>query len=391
MLADTEQRSRRPASARPPAPPYSDAARPARRGTGRSRTVLADRRHPRNDGDLTWRIPKPSRLFARSLGAARPGLARDRGAPTTNYATLPVAVDGERTRRCRRRRSGCWARATVTSIDAARGHPHRAARRRRRVRAELSRDGGARAAGSAVDVHAGRAERRAAAAVDLPDGGRRTGDGVALDVAPGGPAVLHLTRRSIRKRAAGPDDDRRLGARAGDAATALSGEALNGGAATADAGGDASRRLIAPRKLEPNQQLHRLHRADLSGRRECRPRAAGGRAGPRAGLGRDYDRAVQLPVYYHFRFQTGPGGDFASLARQIMPPAAQLDAGHSGRSTSSAPGFGAAAAPGVTLQFEGALRTQNERSDRLAGGRAGALRDAVAQRAGAAGWAPIRW
>lgn len=63
-----------------------------------------------------------------------------------------------------------------------------------------------------------------------------------------------------------------------------------------------------------------------------------------------------LPVYYHWRFRTGPGGDFASLAKQIMPPTVELDAGTRPMNV-SLPGFGAAPFPGLTLGLEGALRT----------------------------------
>ena len=63
-----------------------------------------------------------------------------------------------------------------------------------------------------------------------------------------------------------------------------------------------------------------------------------------------------LPVYYSFRFQTGPGGDFASLAQKIHPPKTTLDAGTRTMDVSQ-PGFGAAGVPGVKMGLEGALRT----------------------------------
>src|SRR5262249_20247668 len=63
-----------------------------------------------------------------------------------------------------------------------------------------------------------------------------------------------------------------------------------------------------------------------------------------------------LPVYYYFRFQTGPDGDFASLARRIVPPQAPLVVG-TRLMDASQPGFGAADAPGVTMGLEGALQT----------------------------------
>ena len=73
-------------------------------------------------------------------------------------------------------------------------------------------------------------------------------------------------------------------------------------------------RLVAPRKLEPNGSYVACIVPTY-------------RAGVNAGLGLAVDEQdlapawdanttapFQLPVYYYFRFQTGPGGDFASLA-----------------------------------------------------------------------------
>jgi len=114
-------------------------------------------------------------------------------------------------------------------------------------------------------------------------------------------------------------------------------------------------RLIAPRELEP-------------GRRYDACIVPTYRAGVDAGLGLPVDEhdlapawdastaaPFSLPVYYRFRFQTGPGGDFASLARKIRPPKEPLVVG-TRPMDASAPGFGAAAAPGLTLGLEGALR-----------------------------------
>ena len=77
-------------------------------------------------------------------------------------------------------------------------------------------------------------------------------------------------------------------------------------------------RLISPRPLEPAQRYIACIVPTF-------------RAGVNAGLGLpvdDHDLApawdatstvpFTLPVYYSFRFQTGPDGDFASLARQIV-------------------------------------------------------------------------
>ena len=69
-------------------------------------------------------------------------------------------------------------------------------------------------------------------------------------------------------------------------------------------------------------------------------------------------RALHLAVYFSFRFQTGPGGDFASLVSKIGPPTKPVSAGTRMVDVSN-PGFGAAPVPGVTLGVEGALRTFN--------------------------------
>ena len=93
------------------------------------------------------------------------------------------------------------------------------------------------------------------------------------------------------------------------------------------------------------------------------------RAGVNAGLGLpvdDHDLAPAwdanvrspfvLPVYFAFRFHTGVGGDFASLAKKIKPPKDKLDAGTRPMDVSE-PGFGVAGVVGAVLGLEGALRT----------------------------------
>ncbi|HXS96639.1 MAG TPA: hypothetical protein VN736_18690 [Candidatus Limnocylindrales bacterium] len=69
---------------------------------------------------------------------------------------------------------------------------------------------------------------------------------------------------------------------------------------------------------------------------------------------------LTLPVYYSFRFRTGPGGDFASLASKIGPPPAdpKLDAGTRPMDVSQpGPFFPAPVTPKLTAGLEGALRT----------------------------------
>ena len=203
------------------------------------------------------------------------------------------------------------------------------------------------------------------------------GAGVALDVVPGRPAVLNLTT-SFDPTKELPDlttidawahaqvtVDSTTGAvldgSAGTSAAVdcrIAGPALDGALAANTSARLA--RLIAPRQFAPNQKYIACLVPTY-------------RAGVNAGLGQQVDAQdlapawdattvpPQLPVYFYFRFQTGPGGDFASLASQIMPWASPIDAGKQSVDV-SAPGFGAATAPGVTLDFEGALRAQDESS-----------------------------
>jgi hypothetical protein len=170
-------------------------------------------------------------------------------------------------------------------------------------------------------------------------------DSVAIDVPPSGPAVLNL-KESVAEL---PD----LGTIDAWAHAQVIGDNLSGAALNAALDGNQSARLgrlVSPRKLEPNVRYVACIVPTY-------------RAGVHAGLGvavDDQDLAqawdanttapFQLPIYYYFRFQTGPGGDFASLAARIKPPAANVNAGKRNVDVSG-PGFGAAAAPGVTLDF----------------------------------------
>jgi hypothetical protein len=135
----------------------------------------------------------------------------------------------------------------------------------------------------------------------------------------------------------------------------IAGSDLSTAALEGDTGASLSR-LIASRKLEASRSYVACVVPTF-------------RAGANAGLGlpvTDGDLApawdggitapFTLPVYFQFAFQTGPGGDFASLARKISPPTGPIAAGTRTIDV-SAPGFGAAPAPGVTLGLEGALRT----------------------------------
>jgi hypothetical protein len=117
-------------------------------------------------------------------------------------------------------------------------------------------------------------------------------------------------------------------------------------------------RLISPRKLE-------------AGRTYIACVVPTFRAGVNAALGIPvvandlspaWDKTVSapfsLPVYFQFRFQTGPGGDFASLATRIGPPTTPVVVGTRAMDISN-PGFGLAPlpAPGASQALEGALCT----------------------------------
>jgi hypothetical protein len=176
------------------------------------------------------------------------------------------------------------------------------------------------------------------------------GDGASLTQQAGAPAILRLDA-PLNPASELPDlTQADAWAHAQIAGSDLSTAALNG-----DSGATLSR-LIASRKLNPLQHYLACVVPTFH-------------AGVNAGLGLDVDEhdlapawdatitaPFTLPVYFSFRFQTGPGGDFASLARRIGPPTTPVIAGTRAMDVSQ-PGFGAAPAAGVTLGLEGALRT----------------------------------
>jgi len=135
----------------------------------------------------------------------------------------------------------------------------------------------------------------------------------------------------------------------------LSGADLNAAILSGSAAGIS--RLICPRQLQPGI----IYNACI---------VPTFHAGVNAGLGLPvddndvalaWDQSVTapftIPVYYHFRFGTGPNGDFTSLVREITP--ANLPANVGGRPMdASQPGFGAPAVPGATLILQGALKVE---------------------------------
>lgn len=172
------------------------------------------------------------------------------------------------------------------------------------------------------------------------------GPGVTLVQSTSGPAVLTLT---LDPTAELPD----LSQIDAWAHAQIAGADPAASALPGDSGATLSR-LVASRRLQPSQRYIACVVPTF-------------RAGVRAGLGLQVDDSdlalawdssttapVTLPVYFSFRFQTGPGGDFASLARRIGPPTGTISVGTRPVDI-SAPGFGMTGASGVTLGLEGAL------------------------------------
>jgi hypothetical protein len=145
----------------------------------------------------------------------------------------------------------------------------------------------------------------------------------------------------------------------------VTGQSLAGAALNAAFDGNPSAtlaRLIAPRRLEAGQGyiacIVPTYRAGVN--------AALGLPVDPSDLAPAWDAKVTapfvLPVYYHFRFRTGQGGDFASLAEKIGPPTVPISAGTRTVDVSH-PGFGMAPVQGgtatapATIAMGGALRT----------------------------------
>jgi hypothetical protein len=185
------------------------------------------------------------------------------------------------------------------------------------------------------------------------------GEGIVLDSAAGGISRLQINSPLDSKNELPDLSTIDAWAHAQVTGASLTGDALNS-ALDGDPSATVSR-LIAARQLEANKKyiacIVPTYRAGIN--------AAFGLPVDDHDLAPAWDGNVPtpfvLPVYYSFRFQTAADGDFASLAEQIRPPSAKLDAGTRTMDVSQ-PGFGAAGSPGVTLGVEGALRTLDNTS-----------------------------
>lgn len=148
----------------------------------------------------------------------------------------------------------------------------------------------------------------------------------------------------------------------------VTGQALSGTALNTAFNGNASAtlsRLIASRRLVPNQG----YIACIVPTYHAGVNAALGLPIDPSDVAPAWDATITapftLPVYYHFSFRTGPGGDFASLAQKIVPPTVPIIAGTRAMDVSQ-PGFGvapvqagtvAAPVPVTTMNLGGALST----------------------------------
>jgi hypothetical protein len=152
--------------------------------------------------------------------------------------------------------------------------------------------------------------------------------------------------------------------------TGTTGAAIDGHA-FARSSGEARGRLLAPRRLEAGKTYIAC----------VVPVFAAGVAaalgdGPKTGLAwTGTEATIRLPVYFAWRFGTGPGGDFASLAKLVHPEALDASVGHRAVDI-SAPGWGMPAASGAQIEVSGALRSSPQPpASSLA---AGAIGDAIA-------------
>ena len=144
------------------------------------------------------------------------------------------------------------------------------------------------------------------------------GDGVTLTPQTGGPALLRIDS-PLNPAAELPDlTQADVWAHVQIAGSDLSTAALSG-----DSGATLSR-LVSARALVSNQR----YLACVVPTYHAGVNAGLGLAVDDGDLALAWDKTVTapftLPVYFSFRFQTGPGGDFASLAREIGPPASQV-------------------------------------------------------------------
>ena len=184
-------------------------------------------------------------------------------------------------------------------------------------------------------------------------------DGVALETATGGISILRI-QAPLDPGTELPD----LSTIDAWAHAQVTGANVTGADLTKALEGDPAStvsRLVAARKLEANKSylacIVPTYRAGVN--------SALGLPVDDHDLSPAWDTTVvapfSLPSYYAFRFHTGEGGDFASLAQKLRPPKQKLNAGTRSMDVSQ-PGFGAAGVAGTVLGLEGALKAVDNQS-----------------------------
>jgi hypothetical protein len=184
-------------------------------------------------------------------------------------------------------------------------------------------------------------------------------DGVVLEPAAGGISILRI-QAPLDPKTELPD----LSTIDAWAHAQVTGANVTGGDLTNALDGDPATtvsRLVAARKLEANKSyiacIVPTYRAGVNG--------ALGLPVDDHDLAPAWDTTVVapflLPAYYVFRFHTGEGGDFASLAQKLRPPKQKLNAGTRSMDVGQ-PGFGAAGVAGTVLGLEGALKAVDSQS-----------------------------
>lgn len=208
----------------------------------------------------------------------------------------------------------------------------------------------------------------------------RRGDGVAISLKPNAPLpVLSISAPMVPAQEL-PDLSQSWAWAHAQIVTDTAGGAtpdlLNGAAHTSLA------RLLCPRRLHPAQRyiaalVPAFDLGVMAGLGQSVSASVAGPAWTSATLG----DAIDLPVYYHWDFTTGPAGDFESLARKLVPMPAPEGVGRARMSIAAAhPALPAVPPNAGVVPLEGALRApQTSTTD---GGLAAALtpwRDALCQ------------
>ncbi len=146
--------------------------------------------------------------------------------------------------------------------------------------------------------------------------------------------------------------------------------------------GEVTARLVCPRRLLPGAGwIAALVPAVEGGRlrglgREVPDTAPTAPAWDLAALRADAGAALELPVYAHWRFSTGPGGDFEALCRRLKPDGGGAELGLHAMDVGS-PGLVPATGRPVIVDMHGALLTPGATPRPWPAGHRDAFRPAV--------------